>query len=135
MQDYIEILRVMSDYCYYTDVADSRAWANCFTEDCVWEGGHFGRFEGREGAYAYHSAPGDIAYDYRHITTNHRVDIDGDRAVATSHIQVFDQQGETPVLIFSGLYDDVFERRDGKWLIHSRTLVFDPRHFTNKAKA
>lgn len=136
MDDHLAILRLMADYCYYTDINDSRAWADCFTDDAVWEGGIFGRFEGgKEGAYAYHAPAGDGTFDYRHINTNHRIDQDGDRATVTSHMQVYDQRGEVPVLIFSGLYDDLVEKQNGKWLIRKRILVFDTRHFRNKVLA
>ena len=125
MDDYEKIRRLMAEYCFATDTADTVRWAGLFTEDVLWEGGAFGRFEGREGAIAYHQAGGNPA-QYRHITSNSVIDLEGDRARVASYVQVFDQGGPQAVLMFSGVYQDVVVKQGGRWLIKERHLHASP---------
>jgi hypothetical protein len=56
------------------------------------------------------------------------VDLDGDRAVAETHLTAYHRieadGGERDVVI-GGRYLDRFERRDGEWRIAHRTMLYD----------
>lgn len=132
MSDHEAIRRVMTEYCFGTDTGDTERWLACFTDDIVWEGGAFGRFEGKEAGRAYHRGAGDASLNYRHINANHVIDIDGDRAAVRSYVLVLDQTGAAPAIMFSGFYDDVLVRSGGQWLIRSRKLVADGRELGSR---
>jgi ketosteroid isomerase-like protein len=127
MSDIEDIRRVLAEYCFATDSGDSDAWLATFTNDIVWEGGAFGRFSGIAEAQAYHSASAGSAVNFRHFTTNSIIDIEGSQARVCSYIQVYDQSGQSPVLVFSGLYADVFEKSNRKWRIKVRRLLPHPK--------
>jgi ketosteroid isomerase-like protein len=127
MNDIEDIRRVLAEYCFATDSGDSEAWLATFTDDIIWEGGAFGRFSGLAEARAYHSASAGSAVNFRHFTTNAIIDIEGSQARVRSYVQVFDQSGQSPVLVFSGLYADVFEKSHGKWRIKVRHLLGHPK--------
>jgi len=122
MDEYEKIRRLLAEYCFATDTGDTARWVALFTQDVRWEGGAFGRFEGREAATAYHQGAGDASKGFRHITSNSVIDLEGDRASVASYVQVFDQSGDQPALAFSGVYQDVVVKQDGKWLIKERHL-------------
>jgi hypothetical protein len=49
LEDIETIKRLKARYCAMCDAGyDSDGLAGLFTEDAVWDGGSFGRFEGRE---------------------------------------------------------------------------------------
>jgi hypothetical protein len=123
MNDYEAIRRLLADYCFGTDTGDTDLWAGCFADDILWEGGPFGRFEGRDAARAYHQAAGEAAQNFRHINTNAVIDIEGEYAIVRSYIQVYDQSGPTPAIVFSGFYDDRLIKENGRWLIRLRRLA------------
>lgn len=133
MTDHDAIRHLFAEYCLATDSGDTERWVGCFTDDIVWDGGAFGRFEGREEARAYHLAGGDHARAMRHINSNILIDIDGDKAAVDSHIQVYDQSGVTPVIIFSGFYRDTLRKQSGQWRIHSRALTTDSASMTARS--
>ena len=121
MDDYEAIRRLLAEYCIGTDTGDTDRWSNCFADDIVFDG-PFGTFDSKEAGRAYHLAAGDAPKNFRHVNSNAVIDIDGNDAVVHSYIQVFDQTGGTPVMIFLGFYDDRLVKHDGRWLIRSRKL-------------
>lgn len=125
MNDYEAIRRLLADYCFGTDTGDTDRWVGCFAGDIVWEGGAFGRFEGRDGARAYHRGAGDATKNFRHINTNAAIDIEGESATVRSYVQVYDQSGAKPMIVFSGFYDDRLVKQGGRWQIRTRRLVSD----------
>jgi ketosteroid isomerase-like protein len=127
MSDIEDIRRVLAQYCFATDSGDTEAWLATFTDDIIWEGGAFGRFSGKVEARAYHAASAGSAVNFRHFTTNSIIDVEGGQARVRSYVQVFDQSGASPVLAFSGLYADVFEKSDGGWRIKGRHLLAHPK--------
>ena len=49
VEDVEAIKKLKYQYCAYCDDNYNADWiANLFTEDAIWEGGTFGRYEGRE---------------------------------------------------------------------------------------
>ncbi|KEQ54383.1 nuclear transport factor 2 family protein [Sphingobium chlorophenolicum] len=123
MNDLENIRQLLADYCFATDNGVTARWVGCFAEDVVWDGGPFGRFEGKAAARAYHEGAGDAVLNYRHINTNHVIAVEGDHATAQSYILVLDQSGPAPVIAFSGFYDDLLVRQDDGWKILSRRLL------------
>ncbi len=49
LEDIEAIKELKAHYCYLCDASyDTDGIANCFVENGVWDGGEFGRFDGRE---------------------------------------------------------------------------------------
>ena len=137
MNDHDDIRRLMADYCFGTDTGDIERWTDCFASDAVWDGGPFGRFEGTEAARAYHQAAGDASKNFRHINTNAVIDLDGEQATVQSYIQVYDQSGPAPAIVFSGFYIDLMVKQADRWRIRIRRIVSDVADVSpvRKAKA
>jgi hypothetical protein len=49
------------------------------------------------------------------------IELDGDRAIARSYFVALRQGSTGPIVFVYGRYADVFERRDGRWLLVQRT--------------
>lgn len=125
MDDYEAIRRLLADYCLATDSGDTERWIGCFADEVVWEGGAFGHFEGKEAARAYHRQAGEASKNFRHVTANSSIDLDGERATVRSYAQVYDISGGTPKIVFLGIYDDRLCKRDDRWQIMTRKFVDD----------
>jgi ketosteroid isomerase-like protein len=126
MSDHEAIRRLLAEYCFATDAGATERWVSCFTDDVVWDGGAFGRFEGKPAARAYHRAAGDAITRFRHITTNLLIELNDDQAEVRSYVQVYDRSGETPKIMFFGFYDDCLRKEDGRWRIARRRLTAEP---------
>jgi hypothetical protein len=64
----------------------------------------------------------------QHRISNTAIELDGDRALVETYVLAYhvEATGDGDVLhTFNGRYIDRFERRDGAWLIASRTLRHD----------
>jgi hypothetical protein len=112
-------------YCFYTDSGQMEKYAALFTEDCDWDGGAFGRHQGRANVLAKMKAAGDAATKLRHLTINSLIEINGDEAHATSYILLFGVGGEAPLPVFAGLYFDHLVKLNGQWLFKQRKIRTD----------
>jgi len=122
--DELAIQRILVDYAAFLDGRDYASYAGLFTPDGEWTnavGSHKGRDAIRqmlEGTLGPAGAPNRSNY---HIITNPRVDLDGDRATATSrYLFVMRGPDGSPVPSLAGVYHDELVRQDGKWLIKRR---------------
>jgi hypothetical protein len=60
----------------------------------------------------------------KHVITNVNIQVDGDRATASSYVTVFQQTEVLPLQpIASGRYLDRFERVDGAWRFADRVIT------------
>lgn len=117
-----EIREMFARYCIYTDSGQIQKYADLFTEDCDWDGGAFGRVQGRNGVLEKMKSAGDAPKGLRHITTNTVIEVQGTEAKATSYALLLSVVGESPTVIFSGLYFDHLVKVDGQWLIKRRQI-------------
>ncbi|MGE0383109.1 MAG: nuclear transport factor 2 family protein [Gammaproteobacteria bacterium] len=125
LEDKDAIRDLFARYCFYTDSGQFEKYVALFTEDCDWDGGSFGRCQGREALLAYLKAGGDASKNLRHSTTNMVIEVQGDSATATSYVQVLGVEGQAPVIFFAGIYLDRLVRRDGRWLFAQRRIRTD----------
>lgn len=126
MSDHDDIRKLLAEYCFATDTGDAPRYGAVFAENGRWEGGFFGRFDGRAGAVDFLSNGSGDPKNYRHVSTNAIITVAGDAATALSYIQVYDQSGQSPALMFSGVYEDMLVKVDGAWLFDLRTLRTHP---------
>jgi ketosteroid isomerase-like protein len=103
---------------------DADALAELFAEDAVWDGGLFGRYEGREAIRAFfRGVPSDIAFAM-HYMMNPIIDVDGDRATGTWYLfqtSTF-AQGNTPVW-GAARYDEEYVREPDGWKFRHLKLI------------
>lgn len=127
VDDEAAILRTLTDYCLECDDARFDALADCFTEDAVLAMPD----EEVHGRVAigqwFAAAQGRPEQRGKHLTTNVRYDIAGDRAsvVADFAWLKFSREGRVyPATI--GRYVDDLERTDGRWRFRRREIRLLP---------
>ena len=136
-EDHLQILNVLGRYCFALDERHQERLAACFHPDArisfcgnvlspaEFAGGTAEMLQGIAGV---------------HMVGNTVVDIDGDRATATSYVYavhkvpttvgadmaavVFGTIKDPTDSIILGRYDDKLEKRNGQWKIASRTITF-----------
>ena len=79
LEDKDAIRDLIVAYCHYADAGDPDRWASLFTEDAVWDGGPFGKHEGRAAIRAQYEG---AKSRNRHVMANILVSVDGDEASA-----------------------------------------------------
>ena len=112
-------------YCYNVDDNKPDDFAALFAEDCVWEGGPIGKFEGREALRGFAAGINQQwgPNTFRHHLANHVVKVDGDKAHLTAYVNVIKGKAGDSIAVFaSGRYDVDFVRQGGKWLIKKLVL-------------
>ncbi|MEX0407481.1 nuclear transport factor 2 family protein [Aquibium sp. LZ166] len=124
IEDYIEIMQLI---CAYGPAADATHWElikQIWAEDCVYEIGGLGNYEGHDGLHkAFY---GEFHQDLMrtgsgHVSSMPHVVIDGDRASATHHGTLFKQiDGNFPVIrLIASRWE--LERRESGWVVVRRT--------------
>jgi hypothetical protein len=112
----------------YARCADTKDWAGIaalFSEDGTVIS-PFGDFPGRQ----FESIAAPLMEPFwatHHISSNHAIEVDGDRASSRSYLQAIHltDPGDPSVHAdIGGWYDHTFERVDGRWLIASMDLSF-----------
>jgi uncharacterized protein (TIGR02246 family) len=124
VEDELAIRRLLIDYAAFLDGRDYARYAGLFTADGEWTnagGSHKGQTAIRqmlEAALGPAGAPNAANY---HIISNPRIDLQGDRARATSrYLFVMRGQGGEPVPALAGVYSDELVRQAGQWKIRRR---------------
>jgi hypothetical protein len=81
LYDIESIKQLKHRYCAYADQGyDPDGIANLFVEDGIWDGGPFGRHEGRRAIRAFFSGVSKIITFVDHYATNPVIEVDGDAA-------------------------------------------------------
>jgi uncharacterized protein (TIGR02246 family) len=124
VEDDLAIRRILVDYAAFLDGRDYDRYAALFAPDGSWTnatGAHQGRAAIRQmlaGTLGPAGAPNRANF---HIISNPQVDVDGDRATATSrYLFVMRGSDGRPVPSLAGIYRDELVRRDGRWQIKAR---------------
>ncbi|MBV9511791.1 MAG: nuclear transport factor 2 family protein [Caulobacteraceae bacterium] len=124
-EDLAAIQRLITDYCYFTDVSDLDRLCSLFTEDFEFTG-VFGDHHGHAGMRALHAGREGTLQPSRHLTFNTVIEVDGERARARSYIVVLAPSGDALGIMFAGGYADRFVRQNGRWLFKSRHIHAHP---------
>ena len=121
---------VLISYCRAVDRADLDLLRSCYHPDATED--HGGTFAGSASDYIDGLAPilprgGTMT----HTTTNLLIELDGDRARVESHILAFarlKKDGEKFDTLSLARAVDLFEKRDGRWKIAARHMVWEWNH-------
>ena len=113
----------------YARCADTRDWSGIgalFTDDGEFTAPVGGTFRGRD----FPALSGPFMSQFaatHHLSTNHAIEIDGDRATSRSYVQAVHVLGEGDPgthADIGGWYDHTFARENGEWRIASMKLSF-----------
>ncbi len=123
--DIEQIKQLKHRYCAYCDEQyDPEGIAGLFAEDGVWEGGPFGRAEGRDGIRQFF---GDVSKQVEfanHYVTNPIIDIDGDSATGRWDLWQPMVMTEGPAALWLvAKYREQYVRSGDQWLF--RLLELD----------
>jgi uncharacterized protein (TIGR02246 family) len=124
--DRAQISDVLITYARCADTADWDGVAALFTEDGTFTTPFGPPFRGRDFA----SVSGPVMAQFaatHHMSTNHAIEIDRDRATSHSYLQAvhLTRQGDLSAHAdIGGWYEHTFARRDGRWLIAAMELKF-----------
>ena len=130
LEDIEEIRAVLIAYGRTLDQRDFEGYSRLFARDGTWTGG-FGSATGPAAILAMleqnlGAAGSALPSGSHHLLTNMSIEPDGDKAQAWSRwsFVVAGADGK-PSILFTGQYDDVLTREDGRWRFRSRTVSAD----------
>lgn len=125
-EDELAIQRLLVDYSFTQDARDFAGYAALFAEEGEWVNGNL-VYKGPEAIQqmlvdVYGMPPADyVNTESYHITSNPRIDLDGDRATAHSrHLLMMRGPDGQPTPMLAGYYEDEFIREAGEWKILQR---------------
>ncbi len=120
LEDIEEIKQLKHRYCAACDDSfDADAIASVFTEDAVWDGGDFGKLNGREEIRGFFQDADKRMPFAVHNVLNPIIEVNGDTAKGTWYLFQTCTFAEGNRAIWGAArYDDEYVRRDGKWMIH-----------------
>jgi len=130
LEDREAIRALILAYGQAHDHRDYRTFAGLFATNGEWVGG-LGSAKGPEAIFAL--MDGTIGHDPQpngsgtfHVMTNDQIEIDGDRASATTKwIYITPGEDNAPRMVFLGHYDDRFVRENGEWKFSRREAPAD----------
>jgi uncharacterized protein (TIGR02246 family) len=129
LEDIEEIRRLLEEYARCLDAGDHAAYADLFTEDGELHA-QLGEAKGRAAIRDLLDArlKGDRPAPRAafHQIGNATIEVDGDRA--TSRVlwaYVTHDDGNYPLILQVGHYDDQLVREDGRWRFQRRTITRD----------
>ncbi|MCB8881286.1 nuclear transport factor 2 family protein [Acidisoma cellulosilytica] len=97
-----------------------------FTEDAVWDGGPFGKHEGRQAIHDFFAGVSNSLVFAAHLVMNPVISfIDDDTAEGKWRLwepATVNEDGKLVSKILLSAYEDVYVRQDGKWLVKSLKL-------------
>jgi len=131
-QEYADIQNLYSRYNLLSDSGDPAEFGACFTEDgAMLVGGDLVR-RGREAhtAFKKEDQAGRVGKQRRHWNGSIYLEKIADGKMrGRCYLRVFDSQsGRPPVLVVSGVYEDVLVKERGEWKFASRDLSYDYRN-------
>ena len=87
LEDSEAIKKLKARYCAYCDNNyDATGIAALFTEDAVWDGGSFGKYEGREAIRTFFEGAPKLLTFAIHQVMNPLIEVQGERATGTWYL-------------------------------------------------
>lgn len=96
---------------------DADTLASLFAPDAIWDGGSFGRYEGREAIRQFFQGVSNDIPFAMHYMINPIIEVNGDTATGKWHLFQTCTFSENNQAIFGAArYDEEYRRHDGEWL-------------------
>lgn len=115
--DVENIKQLKHRYCAYCDDGyDADGITSLFVEDGVWDGGLFGRHEGRAEIYAFFSGASKLISFANHYVCNPIIEIESDRASGRWDLwQPMVSEPETQACWLMAKYKEVYVKIEDQW--------------------
>jgi ketosteroid isomerase-like protein len=129
LEEWFAIHTVFIAYATALDACDVDGVLACFDPDCSLSSPILGRFEGHAGIRAFVQRTVDLkqtrGVQFRHVVSNLRAWVDGDRATARCYLLDFLTENGRTELLSPGEYDATLRRRDDRWRLTRRDVAMD----------
>jgi len=129
IEDWLQINELFTRYATALDNCEVDAVLSCFTENGRIEspalGSFIGHVEIRDFAERTAGLKESHGAQFRHVLSNLRADVTGDRARATCYLLDFITRDGATELLSPGQYECTLRRSEGGWLFDSRIVVMD----------
>ena len=133
LEDLEAIRRLLLDYRRHLDGKDFRAYADLFAAEGEFIAGPGGEIRATGPQAIFELVDGmrgtlltDAGGDDVHVAVNEVIELDGDRASATSTwVYLIRGEGDVPEVSKIGHYEDRLTREDGCWKFLQRTAPMD----------
>jgi hypothetical protein len=128
IEDRLEIERLLLEYGRTLDKRDFAAYSKLFAVNGQWKGA-LGTFTGPAAIQAamekiFANAASDIPKGSNfHVMSNFIIQLDGDRAKASSVFIFYKMDGNKPVAEVAGRYEDTLIRENGAWRFQQRNAL------------
>ncbi|QUJ75256.1 nuclear transport factor 2 family protein [Sulfitobacter albidus] len=123
-EDDLAVRQVIARANQALDTGDYELYASFYTEDAVFTSG-FGSTEGREAIIAAMEASRPFITNKRHVSGNYVVNGEGDTAVVSTYLIVFERETDL-TYVGSALNVDTLVRTDAGWKIQRHESTLDP---------
>ena len=126
LEDIQEIKTLKHRYSDFCDRDyDPVGISELFTEDGVWDGGAFGRHEGRQAIHDGFAAASDQVEFAIHHATNPIIEVNGDSATGQWFLWQPMVTADGQAMWMGARYNEIYVRVEGKWMF--KELVLDIR--------
>jgi uncharacterized protein (TIGR02246 family) len=120
------IRRLKHEYCHTVDAGEYDEWVSLFTEDGTFDREGADPIEGRDALREMMLEEFDDAFEHTaHVVTNPVIDVDGDVATGRWYVTLVYESAGGTVGRNQGVYEDVYRRVSGEWLIDESVVWFD----------
>ncbi len=138
IDDWFAINNLFVRYATALDACDVETVVACFEPDGWLDSPVLGRFDGSEGIRAFAMRTVRLKEEqgvqFRHVVSNLRVEVDGNRAQARCYLLDFLTRDGKTELLSPGEYTCELKRTNGAWRFVQRSVTMD-RAFTLPAAA
>jgi len=129
MQEWFEVQELFIRYATALDACDVETVLGCFEPDGWLESPVLGRFTGHAGIRDFAMRTVRLREEqgvqFRHVVSNLRVEVEGERAHARCYLLDFLTQGGRTELLSPGDYDCDLTKSGGAWRFTRRSVTMD----------
>lgn len=123
-EDELAIRQVIARLNHALDAADYDLYASFYADGAVFIT-DFGNATGKDAIAQSLEASRPLITNKRHVATNLVISSEGDRAVVTSYLTVFERAASL-TYVGSAINIDTLEKRNGKWVVVRHESELDP---------
>jgi 3-phenylpropionate/cinnamic acid dioxygenase small subunit len=126
-EDRENVRELYARYAHTIDEGQFEQWADCFTDDGVFDTRELGRFVGRDALLkmARDYRAGLNGAQQRHIIDNVSFSLEGGQGTGTCNLSHFVTRDGVTQLTGVGVYRDLLRKVNGNWRFESRIVGFD----------
>ncbi len=130
LEDVEAIKKLKARYCAFCDDQyDADGIASLYTEDAVWDGGDFGKHEGREAIRKFFQGASKIFPFAIHQVMNPIIEVEGDKAKGQWYLfQACTLAEGNQAMWLAARYEEEYVRSGGEWKF--KHLKVSPSFFT-----